>query len=218
MSEVVSYVVKAGESQEVDVPEGCVVQLNNAAIRGAADGKSAQVFVEVEGEKVLVCTLIAGRIPQYSMDVVLQPSFSLPSDDEEDEKEDEKEEEKEDEDKEEDEDDEIALVMPKIIVEGEGEVHLCGVLMDNSYGEDEDEDDYDDDEDEDPDMDDEDEDEEDEEEEPEEPAPKKAKVETPNKEQPKPATPKKEQPKPQSPKAQSPKAQSPKKPQTPKKN
>jgi len=209
MADFFSIVVKAGEPQEVDIPFGLNLVLNNAAFRGK-DKESAALYIETQREKVLLCTLIGGVVPQYSMEVLVNPTLAEIDFDKKEEKEDEEEDDDE-------EQDDFDVVPAKLIVEGQGEIHVTGVYVEDAEDED-DYDDYDDMEDEDEDEDEmedgEDDDEEDEEDEEEEekvapPPTKKAamtpkKAETPKKEAPKSV--KKEEPK----KAETPKKEAPK--------
>jgi len=214
MGDFFAEVVKAGEPKEVEIPFGCNLVLNNASIK-AENKQSASLYLETqcsgETKKVLLCTLIAGVVPQYSMEILVNPSIA-PIDDEEDEKK------KKDSDKEDSEDDDeypFDVIPSKLIVEGQGEIHVTGVFV-------EEHDDYDDegmygDEDDDVDMDDEDEDEDDEDEDDEE---EEEEEEEEEKVTPPPAkkpafTPKKEAVKKEAPKSV--KKEEPKKVETPKK-
>jgi len=209
MADFFSVIVKAGKPEEVKIPFGMNIVLNNAAILGK-DKESASLYLENQGEKILLCTLIAGVIPQYSMEILVNPTLAPIDSDKEDE-EDEKKKKKDDSEDEEDEEDEedFGVVPAKLIVEGKGEIHVTGVFVEDEPDEYDDDDYYDDEDMDDSEMED-DEDEEDEDDEDEEvlPPPAKKPALTPKKEETKPV--KKEAPK-------SAKKEEPKKVETPKK-
>ena len=63
MGDFFAVVVKAGETKDVEIPYGMNLVLNNAALH--AEGKeSASLYLMDGEEKVLLCTLIAGVVPQ----------------------------------------------------------------------------------------------------------------------------------------------------------
>jgi len=133
-----SLVVKAGKTEDIDIPLGANLVLTNAALEATGNKDTAKIILNHGENKLTICTLIAGVIPQYRMKVLVsQP-------DDEDEDEDDMNEEKDEEDKE--------LPPPSITVEGKGTVYLTGSFVpafeDDEYGFD-DEDDYDDDDDDD---------------------------------------------------------------------
>jgi len=153
MSDFFSIIVKAGETKELEIPLGANLVLRNAALEASSNKDSAKVILSHGENRLTICTLIAGSLPQYRMNILVNPPDM---DDEDMESDNEEEEEKE-------------IPPASITVEGKGTVHIVGNLVpafdEDDYFEDEDdEDDEDEDgEDDDVDMDDDDEDDEDEE-------------------------------------------------------
>lgn len=168
MSDFFAAVVKADKPEEVKVPFGSNLILNNAAIKGNAKD-SASLYLQTQDQKILLCTLTVGAVPQYSMEVLVNPTL----DEIDPEKIKENEENEEDS---EDEDMDFDVIPAKLSVEGKGEIHVTGVYVideeEEDYDDYDDMSDYDDEEDE---SDGEEDDEEDEEEEEEEVAPPPAK-------------------------------------------
>lgn len=136
--ELFTLVIKAGETKDIEIPLGANVVLSNAALAGTGKESATVVLNHMENHLAL-CTLTAGVLPQYRMNVLVTP----PED--------------ESESDEETSDEEKELPPPSITVKGKGTVHIVGKYVPS--GEPEDFGDYDDEDDED--MDDEDMDDED---------------------------------------------------------
>lgn len=66
--------IKSGESKKLEAPEDCVVVLQNFALTGCEDGKTAVVSLKVGETTQVVCTLIAGRVPQYAVEIAVDPA------------------------------------------------------------------------------------------------------------------------------------------------
>ena len=126
-----SAIVTADKPYDFKIPPEEELVLTNAALR--ATGKEpVSLYVEDEEGKTLICTLIPGTIPQYSMQVFLESNMEYKWDKLEDEEDDDEDEKKpaKDED-EEDEDDEDAFTQVnklRLVVEGKGEIHVTGSL------------------------------------------------------------------------------------------
>ena len=150
--ELFTLVVKAGETKDIEIPFGANIVLSNAALAGAGNKETATVILNHMENHLALCTLTAGVLPQYRMNVlVTRPEDESESDDE-DKLEDDEKEEKE-------------LPAPSITVKGKGTVHIVGKYVasgdvDDGEYDDEDEDDYDDEDMDDEDMDDDEEDDE----------------------------------------------------------
>ena len=138
--ELFTLVVKAGETKDIEIPFGANIVLSNAALEGAATKESATVVLNHMENHLALCTLTAGVLPQYRMNVLV----TQPEDEDEGES-DENENKSEDEEKE--------LPAPSITVKGKGTVHIVGKYV--AAG-DLDDGDYDDEDMDDEDMDDED--------------------------------------------------------------
>ena len=155
MSEYFAIVVKAGETKELEIPLGANLVLRNAALEASSNKDTAKVILSHGENRLAICTLIAGAVPQYRMNILVSPpEYDMA--DEDMESENEEEEEKE-------------IPPATITVEGKGTVHLVGSLVpafdEDAYDEDEypDMDDEDDEDEEDDDEDEDDEDEDDDE-------------------------------------------------------
>ena len=142
-AELFTLVVKAGETKDIEIPFGANIVLSNAALAGAANKESATVILNHMENHLALCTLTAGAVPQYRMNILV----TRPEDESES-----------DEDEEKSDDEEKELPAPSITVKGKGTVHIVGKYVASGEADDGE---YDDEDMDDEDMDDEDMDDED---------------------------------------------------------
>jgi FK506-binding nuclear protein len=63
------FIINAGESKEIEIPEESFVTISQAALTKAKTGQSVEFFCEVDDEKFLICTLSAGRVDQQPLNL-----------------------------------------------------------------------------------------------------------------------------------------------------